>query len=166
MRRGEILGLKWADVDLKRAVLTLHDTKNGEKREVYINEQVKTALIRMPRNAESPYVFCGSNGKPYHDIRKSFWTALRKSGIKEFHFHDLRHTFASQLVMAGIDLNTVRELLGHKDIRMTLRYSHLSSSHKKHAVDVLGKKIDTFWTLDDNLKNNKNSDLLQVVENK
>ncbi|MDO8674758.1 MAG: site-specific integrase [Candidatus Omnitrophota bacterium] len=166
MRRGEILGLKWSDVDLKRAILTLHDTKNGEKREVYINEQVKTALIRIPRNAQSPYVFCGSNGKPYQDVRKSFWTALRKSDIKEFHFHDLRHTFASQLVMAGIDLNTVRELLGHKDIRMTLRYSHLSASHKKHAVDVLGKKIDTFWTLDGDSKSKQNYDLSQVIGNK
>jgi len=166
MRRGEILGLKWSDVDLKRAILTLHDTKNGEKREVYINEQVKTALIRIPRNAQSPYVLCGSNGKPYQDIRKSFWTALRKSDIKEFHFHDLRHTFASQLVMAGIDLNTVRELLGHKDIRMTLRYSHLSASHKKHAVDVLGKKIDTFWTLDGDSKSKQNYDLSQVIGNK
>jgi site-specific recombinase XerD len=62
---------------------------------------------------------------------------VKKSDIIDFHFHDLRHTFASQLVMAGVDLNTVRELLGHKSIEMTLRYSHLSPDHKKRAVDVL-----------------------------
>ena len=77
------------------------------------------------------------------DIKKSFLTALRKSGIKDFHFHDLRHTFASQLVMSGADLNTVRELLGHKSIQMTLRYSHLSPNHKQRAVDILGKRIAT-----------------------
>ena len=68
---------------------------------------------------------------------------MRKSGIKDFHFHDLRHTFASQLVMSGADLNTVRELLGHKSIQMTLRYSHLSPNHKQRAVDVLGRRIAT-----------------------
>ena len=147
MRRGEILGLKWADVDFKRGIITLLDTKNGEKREVYMNEQVKTALIRTLKHPESPYIFCNKDGKPFYDIRKSFFTVLKKSGIKDFHFHDLRHTFASQLVMSGIDINTVRELLGHRDIRMTLRYSHLSPSYKKHAVDLLGKKMDTLGTL-------------------
>ncbi|MBF0595473.1 MAG: tyrosine-type recombinase/integrase [Candidatus Omnitrophica bacterium] len=68
-------------------------------------------------------------------FRKSFATALRKSGIINFLFHDLRHFFVSKLVMAGVDLNTVRELMGHQDITMTLRYSHLAPSHKQRAVD-------------------------------
>lgn len=71
-----------------------------------MNEQVKTALIRVRKHPESPFIFCNENGKLVHDIRKSFSTALRKSGITNFRFHDLRHTFASQLVMSGIDLNT------------------------------------------------------------
>ncbi|MBI5150140.1 MAG: site-specific integrase [Candidatus Omnitrophica bacterium] len=164
MRRGELFGLKWHDVDFKNNIITLLDTKNGEKREVYINEQVKTALIRVRKHPESPYIFCNSLGKPCHDIRKSFFTALKKSGIKDFHFHDLRHTFASQLVMSGIDINTVRELLGHKDIRMTLRYSHLSPSHKKHAVDVLGRRMDTFWTLSPESQKSENSNISQTVD--
>ena len=71
------------------------------------------------------------------DIKKSFASLLKLAEIQNFRFHDLRHHFASKLVMAGIDLNTVRELLGHVDIRMTLRYSHLAPEHKAAAVEVL-----------------------------
>jgi len=78
------------------------------------------------------------------DIKKSYFTACKKAGIINFHFHDLRHTFASHLVMSEIDLNTVRELLGHKSLEMTLRYSHLSLDHKKRAVDILGRNIGVF----------------------
>jgi site-specific recombinase XerD len=96
------------------------------------------------------------------DIRKSFSTALRKSGINNFHFHDLRHSFTSHLVMSGIDINTVRELMGHKDIRMTLRYSHLSKSHKQSAVEVLGKKMDTSWTLSESGDTAVNTEISQI----
>ena len=91
----------------------------------------------MVERSSGPYVFCYDDGQRIQDIRKSFATALRKSGITNLRFHDLRHTFASQLVMAGVDLNTVRELMGHKDITMTLRYAHLAPSHKQRAVDML-----------------------------
>ncbi len=146
-------------------VITLLNTKNGEKREVPMNEQVKTALIRVMKHPESPYVFCNEHGEPRHDIRKSYSTALKKSGIKDFRFHDLRHSFASQLVMAGVDLNTVRELLGHKDITMTLRYSHLAPSHKQRAVDILGKKVDTFWTLEHKTDSAPETGFSQVIDN-
>ena len=106
-----------------------------------MNEVVKNELIKVRKNRKSPYIFCHPNGERVKDIRKSFWTALKKSGIKDFRFHDLRHTAASQLVMAGVDLNTVREILGHNTIEMTLRYAHLSPNHKKRAVDVLGESI-------------------------
>ncbi|MFC1709321.1 site-specific integrase [Candidatus Omnitrophota bacterium] len=93
-----------------------------------------------------PLANCRADGKPYTDIRKSFFTACKKSAIIDFRFHDLRHTFGSQLVMSGVDLNTVRELMGHKTLRMTLRYSHLPPDHKKRAVDVLSRRMDTIWT--------------------
>jgi site-specific recombinase XerD len=72
-------------------------------------------------------------------LNKSFRTVLKKSKIEDFRFHDLRHTFALNLVMAGEDLNTVRELLGHKDLTRTLRYAHLSPNHKTKAINVLDR---------------------------
>ncbi len=71
-------------------------------------------LKSIKRNDASPYVFCDDEGKPYYDFRKSFATALKKDGIKDFRFHDLRHTAASNLVMAGVDLFTVGKILGHR----------------------------------------------------
>jgi len=146
MRKGEILKLKWHDIHIKSSLIYLTDTKNNEIRKVPINDIVRQTLVEIPKHPDSPYVFCNKNGKPYTDVKKSFFTAMKKSGIVDFRFHDLRHTFASHLVMAGIDIKTVQELMGHKSIEMTLRYSHLSPSHKQRAVDILGKKMDTIWT--------------------
>jgi len=144
MRKSEILGLKWTDIDFRNNVIYILDTKNGDKKELPMNDIVKQTLIKQPKHKDSPHIFCNNSGKPFRDVRKSFIAALRKSDIINFRFHDLRHTFASQLIMSGVDLNTVRELMGHKSIRMTLRYAHLSPAHKKRAVDVLGQK----WSLD------------------
>jgi len=105
-----------------------------------MNEIVQKTIIGVLKNPKSQYIFCNNEGQPYGDIKKSFFTAIKKSGIVDFHFHDLRHAFASQLVMSGVDLNTARELLGHKSLAMTLRYAHLSQDHKKRAVDILAKQ--------------------------
>ena len=147
MRRGEILSLKWVDLDLIRGIIYVMNAKNGERREVPMNEQVRQVFRLMPQG-DAPNVFLKKDGTAIGDIKKSFSTALIRCGIKGFRFHDLRHTAASQLVMAGVDLNTVRELLGHKSIEMTMRYAHLSPNHKRQAVDVLSKRLDTFWTPD------------------
>lgn len=136
MRKAEIQNLKWQDIDFDNGIITLHHTKNGEKRFVPMNQAVINALNAFPKYQTSPYIFCNEKGTPYN-FRKSFETAMRKSGIFDFKFHDLRHTFASHLVMRGIDLNTVRELMGHKTINMTLRYAHLSPDHKAKAVHLL-----------------------------
>jgi len=75
-------------------------------------------------------------GQNFGSLRHSFETALKKSGIEDFRFHDLRHTFASNLVMEGVDLVTVEQLMGHKTLEMTLRYSHLAPNHKMRAVNI------------------------------
>lgn len=146
MRRGEILRLKWHDIDSNKGIIYLLDTKNGDKREVYMCDRLKKVIMAVPKHSDSPYVFTKNDGTPYKDIRKSFFTALKKLGIINFCFHDLRHAYASQLVMSGVDINTTREFLGHKDVRMTLGYSHLSPSHKRKAVEILSKQLDVFWT--------------------
>ena len=165
MRKGEILGLKWRDIDYKRGIIYLLDTKNNDKREVPMSSFVKRALVRVPKHPDSPYIFCNKAGKPYKDIRKSFFTSLKKASIINFRFHDLRHTFASQLVMSGVDLNTVRELMGHRDIKMTLRYAHLSPDHKRRAVELLGNQMDTIWSLRPISKTDKKEQALQHIVN-
>ena len=79
---------------------------------------------------------------PLTSIKSSFSSLLKRAGIKNFRFHDLRHTFASKLVMASVDLNTVGELLGHSDIKMTLRYAHLAPEKKREAVErIVASKV-------------------------
>lgn len=137
-RKGEILSLKWDNVDLKHGFISLIETKNGERRETPINDTLRATLQGLTRRLDVPYVFHdNATGKPYQDIKRSFNTALRRAGIKDFHFHDLRHTFASHLVMAGVDITTVSRLLGHKSLTMTLRYSHLAPDHLAKAVSML-----------------------------
>lgn len=142
MRKGEILSLKWDNLDLKHGFILLDTTKNGERREIPVNNTLRQSLQAITRRLDSPYVFYHVTGNRYLDVKRSFKTALRKAGIRDFHFHDLRHTFASQLVMAGVDITTVKELLGHKTLTMTLRYSHLAPAHKVKAVDILDSTLN------------------------
>ncbi|MBU4487933.1 MAG: tyrosine-type recombinase/integrase [Candidatus Omnitrophica bacterium] len=150
MRKGEILKLKWNDIDFKTNLIYLMETKNNEIRKAPMNNTVRKTLMKIPKHPDSPYIFCNAKGKPYANVRKSFDTALTKAKITDLKFHDLRHTFASHLVMLGIDLKTVQELLGHKSFSMTLRYSHLSPDHKDRAVDILDSNLseekDSQWT--------------------
>lgn len=141
MRRGEIFGLKWRDLDFNRKAINLLITKNGEKREIPMNEDVISAFISVRKHPQSPYVFCYEDGNPVRDIRKGWLKAMKQTGIKDFVFHQLRHTFCSQSIMAGVDMNTVREIAGHKSMQMTLRYSHLSQNHKQRAVDILAQRL-------------------------
>lgn len=149
MRKGEILSLKWDNVDLKHGFILLDVTKNGERREIPINNSLRATLQGLTRRLDSQYVFCNPDtGNPYDkDLKRSFNTALRRAGIKDFHFHDLRHTFASHLVMAGVDITTVSRLLGHKSLTMTLRYSHLAPEHLSRAVDILDKQLRNLPTI-------------------
>ncbi len=136
LRKSEILSLRWDQIDFVHNVITVIGKKTGERRIIPMNKTVKTTLMKLPRTSE--YIFPGPKGKPIQSIKKSFKTACKKAGIENFRFHDLRHTFASYLVMAGVDLRTVAQLLGHKTLRMVMRYSHLSQDHLQKAVDRIG----------------------------
>jgi integrase len=144
MRRSEILNLKWSDIDFRRKAIILKETKNNEIREIPINDLLFRELKKIPLQIRSDFVFCNRQGEPYQKVHKGFRAALKRAGIKDFRFHDLRHTFASHLVMNGVNLRAVQQLLGHKDIRMTMRYSHLSQEHLQAAVNTLSEK-DSIW---------------------
>jgi integrase len=139
-RASELLSLTWEDVDFRRHMITVRAAyaKNGESRSVPMNDVLTATLrdARMSTKATGP-VFCSRQGTPYRSFRTAFEHAVRQAEIDDLTFHDLRHTFASRLVMGGVDLPTVQALMGHKDISMTLRYTHLTSDHKQRAVRVL-----------------------------
>jgi integrase len=137
MRKGELLGLKWVDLDFDRSLITLLNTKNGKPRHIPMNDVVKQAFLQIRlKKGISSLVFPGSKGKMW-DFRTSFEIARKKAGLSDVRLHDLRHTFASHLCMSGADLMTVKELLGHSTLVMTQRYSHLTDRHKAQAVQKL-----------------------------
>ena len=139
MRKGELLSLNWDQVNFEQGIISLLDTKNHKRRDISMNETVKATLTGMERKGS--YVFSAEDGGSFGDVRRSFETALRRSGIQDFRFHDLRHTFASNLVMESVDIMTVKELMGHKDLTMTLRYTHLAPNHKTKAVNILDRVL-------------------------
>jgi hypothetical protein len=100
-----------------------------------MNSLLSETLRQVRKRPQFPQVFLGRDGRPVKDCRSAFNNACKRSGISDFRFHDLRHTFESHLVMGGTDIMTVKELLGHNTLQMTLRYSHLSQGHKKKAVE-------------------------------
>lgn len=139
LRQGEVFTLRWADVDLDRKLLTVRAevAKSGKLRIVNLNSKALRVLTAWMECAESTavLVFPGPNRKPFVDVKKAWATLLKDAEIEDFRWHDLRHHFASKFVMTGGDLNTLRELLGHADIKMVLRYAHLSSEHKATAIE-------------------------------
>jgi len=144
MRKGEILNLKWSNVDFKTGYILVEETKNGEIRRIPMNQKLTATLESGKKTSKGEYVF-SDNGKPYGDVKTGWWSALKKAKIEGFRFHDLRHTFGSRLGMAGVDIRTIQELMGHKDIKMTMRYSHPTPEHKKNAVKMLDQ-VTTFFT--------------------
>ena len=134
MRRGELTSITWDDVDLRRKVVTIRGgySKAGRARHIQLNSEAVEVLKRYRKQHTG-------EGRIFavHSVKKAWGELLTKAKISGFRWHDLRHSFASRLVMKGVDLNTVRELLGHSDLTMTLRYAHLAPEHKAAAVEKL-----------------------------
>ena len=123
-------------------MITVRDSKNHDTRYIPMNRIVRDAVQRHPRRIVggqvSPFVFSSAEGNRITDVKKGFAGALKRAGItRHVRFHDLRHTFASHLTMKGVDLRTVAKLLGHRDIKVTMRYAHLAPEHLQAAVDAL-----------------------------
>lgn len=134
MRKGEILNLKWKDIDFDFLFIEVLESKSGRSRKIPLSDKAIQVLNSIPR--ESEYVF-HIDGHKIGDIKRCWHTALRNADIKDFRFHDIRHTVATRMVEKGIDLVVVKELLGHADISTTMRYAHAVPTRKKLAIDVL-----------------------------
>jgi integrase len=144
MRRGEIFQLRWRDVDLAAARLVVRGdgAKSGQTRHIPLNTEAagvlqawQGSLVQDPARLVFPSPV--GDDAPLEDIKSAWRLLVKAAKLSDFRFHDCRHTFASRLVQAGVDLNTVRELLGHADLKMTLRYAHLAPEHKAAAVAKL-----------------------------
>lgn len=143
LRQGELFSLCWTDIDFEQRQLSVRgsNAKSGNTRHVPLNDEALDAMTRWRGCVSNPsnFVFPGTGGKRMVDIKTSWSRLLDAAVIENFRWHDMRHDFASCLVMLGVDLNTVRELLGHADLKMTLRYAHLAPEHKAAAVAKLSR---------------------------
>ena len=136
-RKGEALNLKWDDVDMQNDVIAVKGTKAKYDRYIPISKPLKALLSGIEKKDDYLYVF-NINGAKIDDFKKSFHTACRNAGLKDLRIHDLRHVFASKMVMNGTSLYITGELLGHRTTQMTKRYSHL-------VPDTLKKAVDDVW---------------------
>ncbi|MEQ1845373.1 MAG: site-specific integrase [Nitrospira sp.] len=142
---AEALTLKWGSVDLVRGMLTVEAaySKNGQTRNIPLNSRAREALGQLKARSRSEYVFSKPNGLPYKSMEKPFTRACKDAGLAGtgVSLHTLRHTFASNLVMAGVDLKTVQEYGGWSDLSLVQRYSHLSASHKAKAIETIAERF-------------------------
>jgi integrase len=140
LRKDNIFSLKGSFIDFHTRMLNTPETKNSEFLKVPMSQPLVDLLNSIPRHAESECVFQKPDGGRYQNIDfDQFKEFLKKAGIDEgFHFHGLRYTAASHVVMSGVDLATAKEILGHRDISMTMRYAHLAPDHKRKALETLG----------------------------
>ena len=134
MRLGEILNLKWEDINFAKAEITVKHTKTKKARRIPINNCLILTLRKL--TITDGYVFCHEDGKPYGSIKTSFYKAVRKAGIGHLRFHDLRHTFATRLAEVTT-LPSVQAILGHQDIKTTMRYAHATKDQMLQGVQLL-----------------------------
>jgi len=145
LRRGELFNLKWKDVDTYAKWLTVQGetAKSGQTRRIPLNAEALATLSGWQKHrgnvrAEDP-IFPGAAGAKLTRIDTAWSKLVKRAKLDDFRFHDLGHQFASRLVQSGIDLNTVRDLLGHADLDMVLRYAHLSPDRLTMAVEKVAR---------------------------
>jgi site-specific recombinase XerD len=140
MRRNEQWRLRWQDVNLRAGIITIPQSKHGVARHIPINSVAEKALETLSRTRNgSVYVCAGSEQREGRDWDRWFEGCVHDAGISDFRWHDLRHTFASRLAMAGVSLRTLAELLGHKTLAMVMRYAHLAPAHLRDAVERIAE---------------------------
>ncbi|MGH9745991.1 MAG: tyrosine-type recombinase/integrase [Candidatus Acidiferrales bacterium] len=141
LRTGEVFSLRWSHVDLTRGILSVFASKTQTIREIPINSEARVVLEAWKLNKKNESVFYNPlTGKPFVDLKTGFALACEKAGISDVTWHTLHHTFASRLVNSGVDIVTVKELLGHSSIIVTMRYAHTNIESKRAAVE----KLDSF----------------------
>ncbi len=143
-RLGELLNLRWPDLDLKKGMAFLEDTKNNERRSMPLIPAVQIEIAEQVRRIDSPFLFPSPfNNEEHHQGFREHWNEARdNAGIESFRFHDLRHSCASYLAMNGATELEIADVLGHKTLQMVKRYSHLSTDHKQSLVNrILGDKV-------------------------
>jgi integrase len=138
LRRGEIFNLKWFDVDFQNKVISIKERKNSKDLVLPMNKNIESLLKRLPKTSEYVLPSPRTNTK-LNCIKFSFMKALKEAKINDFRFHDLRHTAGTRLLEAGVDITIVAKILGQKDIRMAMRYSHATDFLKREAVKKLAK---------------------------
>lgn len=143
MRRGEIMGLHWTQVDLKRGQILLFDTKNGSSRAAPLTGLALSMMTDLSkvRRIDTTLIFYGADKNKPVDLKKPWETAVTKAKLKDFRFHDLRHSAASYLAMNGASTIEIAAVLGHKTLQMVKRYSHLGNSHTASVVTSMNEKI-------------------------
>jgi integrase len=139
-RRSELLNLRWKDCNLKTRTLTFWHTKNGEARTVPMTDALANCLRRLPHPLDPEARIFGQWTPDALSV--AFGRLVKRLGLRDLRFHDLRHDFASALTMGGVSQRTIMALLGHKDPRMTLRYQHVSPEHVRDAIRVLDRQTD------------------------
>jgi len=136
MRKREILNLKWKNINFSKGYIFIEDSKSGRSRKIPMNNLVYKTLKSLKN--ESGFVFYNpETKKPIQDVKRAFGTACKKAGIIGLRFHDLRHTAATKMIEAGVDLVTASKILGHASIQMTMRYAHPTPENMKRAVEKL-----------------------------
>jgi integrase len=156
MRRGEIFGLKWEDIDLAKRKILIKHTKSGEDRAIPINSFLHRLLDSMTR--DSVLLFTNGVGRKISDVKTAWRNALREAGISDFRFHDLRHTVATRLARAKVTESVIALILGHKRTSMTSRYINPQWDEMVEAVGVLSDLCHVFVTHDVKMQSDGNAD--------